>query len=248
VLCAFSSNRGLWSVGELAAATGYSKSRVSKVLSEFRAAGFLRQDPASREYGVGLRAVALSANFLNADPLAHEAIGPMRRLANATGHTAVLGVRDGDEVIYLLGVEGPHFLDVRPRVGAWLPIHATAVGKVVAAFPPGDAPIRLPEGELARYTKNTVIDRRELLTQLHKVRRQGFAMTSGETADGLAAQAVPMFGPGGTVIGALGFVYPNHVVTPKMRRSYTHMLHAAARQISSRLGAPVYPFGRSRQS
>lgn len=246
IFSAFASARGRWSVGELCAATGYGKSRVSKVLGEFRAAGFLRQDPASREYGVGLRAVALAANYLNSDPLAHEAIGPMRRLANATGHTAVLGVREGDEVIYLLGVEGPHFLDVRPRVGAWLPVHATAVGKVMAAFPAHDGSIRLPEGELPRYTRNTVTDRRELLAQLARVRRQGFAVTNGETADGLAAQAVPVFGAGGSVIGALGMVYPIHVVTAKMRRSYTHMLHSAARQISSRLGARVYPFGRSR--
>lgn len=246
VFCAFSSNRGRWSVSELCAATGFSKSQVSKVLGEFRAAGLLRQDTGSREYSVGLRAVALSANYLSSEPLVHEAIAPMRRLANETEHTTVLGVRDGAEVIYLLGVEGPHFLDVRAREGTWLPFHATAIGKVMTAFQPGDGPVRIPEGELPRFTKNTITDRRELAAQLARVRRQGFAVTNGETADGLAAQAVPVFGPAGAVIAALGLVYPIHVVTPKKRQSYTHTLHAAARQISSRLGAPVYPFGRSR--
>jgi len=85
VFSAFSSNRGRWSVCELCEATGLSKSQVSKVLGEFRSAGFLRQDPASREYSVGLRAVALSANYLNSEALVHQAIGPMRRLANDTG-------------------------------------------------------------------------------------------------------------------------------------------------------------------
>lgn len=246
VFSAFSSNRGRWSVSELCEATGLSKSQVSKVLGEFRSAGFLRQDPASREYSVGLRAVALSANYLNSEALVHEAIGPMRRLANDTGHTSVLGVREGAEIIYLLGVEGPHFLDVKARVGTWLPFHATAIGKVLTAFQPGELPVRLPERELQRFTKNTLTDRRELAAQLAKVRRQGFSTTNGETADGLAAQAVPIYGPGGVAVAALGLVYPLHVVTPKKRQSYTHTLHTAARQISSRLGAPVYPFGRSR--
>jgi DNA-binding IclR family transcriptional regulator len=246
VFSAFSSNRGRWSVSELCQATGFSKSQVSKVLGEFRAAGLLRQDPGSREYSVGLRAVALSANYLNSEPLVHEAIGPMRRLANDTGHTSVLGVRDGAQIIYLLGLEGPHFLDVKARVGTWLPFHATAIGKVMTAFQHGDGPIRLPEQELRRFTKNTITDRRELAAQLAKVRRQGVAATNGETADGLAAQAVPIYGAGGVVVAALGLVYPIHVVTSKKRQSYTHTLHTAARQISSRLDAPVYPFGRSR--
>ncbi len=62
-------------------------------------------------------------------------------------------------------------------------------------------------------------------------------------ADGLGAQAVPVFSQEG-LAAALGFVFPAHLVTPAKRRTYTHMLHSAARQISTRLGAPVYPFGR----
>ncbi len=246
VLSAFSSNRSRWSVGELCSATGFSKSRVSKVLGQFRDAGLLQQDAASREYSVGLRAVALSANYLSTQPLVHESAGPMRRLAHETEHTTVLAVLEKSQIMYLVGLEGPHFLDVRWRVGTWMPFHATAVGKVLTAFPANGGLVRIPEGELARFTRNTITERRVLAAELAKVRRQGFAITTGETADGLAAQAVPIFGKSGFVVAALGFVYPIHIVTPAKRRSYTHMLHGAARQISTRLDAPVYPFGRSR--
>jgi IclR family pca regulon transcriptional regulator len=230
-------------VGEICSATGFSKSQVSKVLGEFRAAGFLQQDPASREYSVGLRAVALSANYLNSDPLVFESIGPMRRLMHESQHTTVLAVLDKGQVMYVLGVEGPEFLDVRWRVGTWMPFHATAVGKVLVAFSSPEGAIRLPEGELSRFTKTTITDRRELQLELAKVRRQGVANTSGETAEGLGAQAVPIFSRSG-LAAALGFVWPAHLVTPAKRRTYPHMLHSAARQISTRLDAPVYPFGR----
>lgn len=243
VLSAFSTNRGRWSVRELCAATGFSKSQVSKVLGEFRAAGFLQQDAASREYSVGLRAVALSANYLNSEPLARESVGPMRRLVNETQHTTVLAVLEHGQVMYMLGMEGPEFLDVLWRVGTWLPFHATAVGKVLFAFAGGNAPIRIPERDLNRFTRNTITDKRLLLAELSRVRRHGVAHTNGETADGLGAQAVPVFGADG-LAAALGFVYPAHLVNPAKRRGYTQLLHSAARQISTRLGAPVYPFGR----
>jgi len=37
------------------------------------------------------------------------------------GRYARLSVRDGDEVVYLIGVEGPHFVDTGWRAGTWLP-------------------------------------------------------------------------------------------------------------------------------
>lgn len=229
---------------DLCAATGFSKSQVSKILGSFRQAGFLSQDPESREYGVGLRAVALAANYLNAQPLVHESMRHMRRLANETEHTVVLSVLDGDKVIYLVGVEGPHFLDVGSRVGTWLPFHATAVGKVLFAFAAGNPADAMPRGPLPRYTKNTITDRKELAVQLLKVRREGAGFTTGETSDGLAAQAVPVLGHRASALAALGLVYPLHLVTPKKRVAYTALLHDAARQISLRLGAEVYPFGK----
>ncbi len=244
LLDAFSSNRGRWSVKDLCDRTGFNKSQVSKVLGAFREAGLLRQDGDTREYSVGLRAVALAANYLNAEPLVHESIGHMRRLANQVEQTAVLSVLDGSKVMYLLGVEGPHFLDVGSRVGTWLPFHATAVGKVLMAFACADPGFKLPGGELQRFTRNTVTDRKALAAEFARIRKDGAAFTTGETADGLAAQAVPIVGHGGETIATLGFVYPLHLVTPKKRQSYTELLHDAARQISTRLGAEVYPFGR----
>lgn len=244
VLGAFATNRGRWSVAELCERTGLNKSQVSKVLAVFRDAGYLQQDPATRHYSVGVLSMPLAGNYLAAQPLVHESIGPMRRLANEVEQTVVLSVLDGGRVLYLLGVEGPHFLDVGSRVGAWLEPHATAVGKALHAFASPDGHATLPDGELARLTKNTITDRKALAAQLARARKEGVAFTAGETDEGLGAQAVPLFGRGGALAGALGLVYPRHLVTAARRQSYTDRLHDVARQISTRLGAQVYPFGK----
>lgn len=231
-------------MGALAESLKLNKSQISKILVEFRDAGFLRQDPHTREYGVGIQAVALGGNYLQDQALVREAVVVMRRLTDQSGQTAVLAVRDGIDVLYLVAVEGRHFLDVGWRVGSGLPFHATAVGKALFAFADEalvDAAVR--ERGLPRLSPNTICDIRSLKSQFAKIRKTGVAETSEETMPGLSAQAVPILGEGQACIAALGFVHPIHVLTPSKRKTFRAMLQTAARSLSSKMGASVYPFG-----
>ncbi len=246
VLHAFTKEQSRWNVVALAETLKLNKSQVSKVLSEFREAGFLQQDPRTREYTVGIHAVALGGNYLHELPLVHEAIVVMRRLTDQSGHTAALAVLDGLDVLYLAAVEGRHFLDVGWRVATWLPFHATAVGKVLFAFADEARVDRAAAATgLPRLSPNTICDLRTLKAQFAKIRKNGVAETSEESMAGLAAQAVPILGEGQACIAALGFVYPQHVVSTSKRKAYRTMLHDAARSLSSKMGARVYPFGES---
>ncbi|MCW5770366.1 MAG: IclR family transcriptional regulator [Rhodospirillaceae bacterium] len=244
VLRAFTKDRSRWSVGALAEALGLNKSQVSKMLVEFREAGFLRQDPKTREYAVGIHALALAGNYLHDQPLVREAIVVMRRLTDETGQTSALAVLDGTGVLYLAALEGRHFLDVGWRVATWLPFHATAVGKVLFAFA-DDALVERAVAEvgLPRLSPNTICDPQALKAQFAKIRRSGVGETAEETMQGLGAQAVPILGEGQACIAALGLVYPIHIVSAAKRKLFRGKLHAAARSLSSKMGALVYPFG-----
>ena len=246
VLRAFTNDRCRWSVGELSSDLGLNKSLVSKALREFQDAGFLRQDPRSREYSVGIQAVALGGQFMNDNPLTREAIPVMRRLTDRSGHTTALAILDDINVLYLVGIEGRLFLDVGWRVGTWLPFHATAVGKALFAFADEALLDRaIAEAGVKSLGPKTISDAEALKAQLRKVRKSGVAETREESMAGLSAQAVPVFGEKQEVVAALGFVYPIHLLTPSKRKNYREMLHAAARTLSGKLGAGVYPYGET---
>ncbi|WP_198083870.1 IclR family transcriptional regulator [Variovorax sp. E3] len=240
---AFTTNRGRWSVTGLCEHTGLTKSHVSRILAEFRDAGLLIQDPDTREYTVGLPAITLAGHFLGSQPLVREAVGPMRRLAAELDHTAVLGVLNEGQVLHLLEVQGAHFTDVGMRVGMVVPAHATAIGKVLFAFSGSNGELILPEGEYSRFTPNTITTRRDLTAELRQVRKEGVARTEGETVVGLGATAVPILERGERIAGAIGLVFPRHTVNAKDRDAHIKRLQGAAREISGRLGAVVYPFG-----
>ena len=82
-----------------------------------------------------------------------------------------------------------------------------AVG-VAIAVPLTYGVVTLPDGPLDRPTDSTVCDRAVLRAELARSRRRGWATTVDELEVGLSGIAVPVFGPRGQVVGAVGVSGP----------------------------------------
>jgi len=248
ILSAFCGERLNWGVSELAQSLCLEKALVSKNLSCLREAGFLKQDGQSKAYSPGIRSFLLGAQFLHNNALVREAGAELRRLADSTGHTSTLCALQGTNVIHLAAVEGPHFLDIGWRVGTLVPFHASAVGKVLLAFaPPKLLDDAIADQGMRRFTKKTICEPSVFKKQLAKTVQVGWSETDQETMNGLAAQAVPVFGAEQHVVAALGLIFPRHAVSPAARTKQIGALHESARRISLRLGVQVYPYGKARR-
>jgi DNA-binding IclR family transcriptional regulator len=155
-----------------------------------------------------------------------------------------LSVRDGDEVLYLFGIEGPAFVDTGWRAGAYLPFHSTSAGRVILAFmEPDHAAEIVARTEMKALTPHTLTDRGELRQMLARIRTAGFSVQRGETTPDLGTVGVPVFGAHQKVLGVLAFAFPVRHVQPKQERPMAETLHRAARVLSQRMGCQVYPFG-----
>jgi IclR family KDG regulon transcriptional repressor len=249
LLMAFGGAQRDFGVGELAEQCGLSKSQVSKVLAAFAESGLLVQDPESRRYSVGARMFALGSRFVTHDRLCREGMPVMRELVTRTGHSARLSVLDGDDVLYLLGIEGPLFVDTGWRAGTWLPVHSTSAGRVLLAFmDPERAERTLAREPLRAVTDRTVTDPIQLQRLVDLGRQRGYVVQRGETNPGLGVISVPVFGPGQQAVGALGLAFPSHMVAVRSEPSLAADLHDAARVLSQRIGGTVYPFGGRRSA
>lgn len=247
VLMEFGGDQRDLGVGELAERCGLSKSQVSKVLAAFAGSGLLLQDPETRRYSVGPRMFALGSRFVTHDRLCREAMPVMRDLVERTGHSARLSVIDGDDVLYLLGLEGPLFVDTGWRAGTWLPLHSTATGRVLLAFMEPERAERVLAGAPLRpVTERTVTDPARLRGLIDAARANGYSTQRGETTPGLGVTAVPIFGPGQKAVGALSLAFPAHLVAARDEAELSEVLHASARVLSQRIGGTVYPFGSHR--
>ena len=244
ILQEFATAQAPLSVVELANRLALNKSQISKVLKTYRDSGLLEQDPDTRKYSVGLHAFALGNNYVNANPLSRDALPIMRKLVDETGHSAVLSVLHGSDIIHLLAVEGRLFIDGRWRVGRWMPYHTTSAGKVLVAFsPPETLESLLKTRGLPRLTPHTITDPRQFRAVIKKIRKSGISVTHRETYPGSAAIAVPLFGADNQAIAALGLICPDHLLTRDEEKRLVGPLQRAARELSVRMGADVYPFG-----
>lgn len=231
-------------VVELADRLGVQKSTASKVLKTFRDWGFVSQDATSRKYSVGLNAFALGNNYVNANQLSRDSLPIMRKLVDDTGHSAVVSVMQGSDVIHLLAVEGRLFVDGRWRVGRWMPYHTTSAGKVLLAFgPPERIEFLLKTRGLPRITAKTITDVRKFRAVIQKAAKSGYAVSRSETLPGSSALAVPLFKEGPYAIATLGLICPEHLLTEAEELRLLAPLQRAARELSQRLGAEIYPFG-----
>lgn len=231
------------SVTEISATTGLDKSHVSKILREFAAARFVIRDPSTRHYRVGPTALTVGAGYLTASTLAQKGMQHLQHLALETGLTVTLNAVDGEAVLYLMSVEGARAVKGSWPIGARLPYHATAAGKVYSAFSPTPCVQSLfNHRHLPRITSASIRDPRQFANEIAEVKRAGYARTSGESTPGIGALGVPVLGSGSRLVGAISVLFP---LATNLSIGEDHLLRCLQRtaaQFSKQLGAERYAF------
>ena len=243
VLLEFEQNQRDFGVTELAQRCDLSKSQVSKILSALVNSGLVVQNPTTRTYSVGQRCYVLGSRFTTYDSLCQAVTPVMRELLKRTGHSVRLSVPDGDQSLYLIGLEGPMFMDTGWRSASSVPIGASSAGRVLMAFLDAERCSHLLDLPVPPITKNTIRDRAMLEKLVAAARVSGYCIQRNETSLGLGVVSVPLFRDGQKIVGALGLAFPSHHVASDDEGALINALHDAARAISQRLGCGVYPFG-----
>ena len=188
----------------LSAATGLAKSTTSRLLLALERNGLVRRDdhgrflPGEMFVSFAWRGGAEAGLVAVAQPF-------LERLGKATGETINLGVASGDAMVEQIAqVDSTYLIGGTNWVGMSVPLHCSALGKVLLAY--GAA--QLPGGPLVRRTDKTVTTDAALRAELAAVRTRGYAVTDEELEPGLIAVAAPIHGYDGAVVAALSVSAP----------------------------------------
>ena len=187
----------------LSAATGLAKSTTSRLLLALERNGLVRRDdhgrflPGEMFVSFAWRGGAEAGLVAVAQPF-------LERLGKATGETVNLGVVSGGVVEQIAQVDSTYFIGGTNWVGLSVPLHCSALGKVLLAH--GTA--QLPGDKLERRTDKTITSEVALRAELAGVRARGYAITDEELEPGLIAVAAPVRGYDGAVVAALSVSAP----------------------------------------
>ena len=196
---------GRLGLSELAERSGLPLGTVHRLLATLAAAGYVRQD--------GDRRYALGTALLPLGDAATRLLGGwaqpfLVRLVEASGETANLAVLEDDRVLYLAQAPGRHRMRMFTEVGRRVLPHTTAVGKVLMAWQ-DEAQVRrvLARLGLPPHTARSIRTAGAFLTELERVRADGWAVDDEEEEEGVRCLAMPV-GPGATAVAALSVSGP----------------------------------------
>src|SRR5580765_8943861 len=121
---------------ELAVAGGMSPGKVHRYLASFLASGLARQDSDTRQYALGPLAMRLGLAALNSYQPLRDAMALQHELRDRIDETMVLSVWGAQGPTIVNVAESSQPIIMTMRIGAVLPILATATGLAFAAFLP----------------------------------------------------------------------------------------------------------------
>jgi DNA-binding IclR family transcriptional regulator len=228
---------GALSLAEAARRTGLHRSTAHHLLQALVSLDYLRQNPESRGYELGLRPFLLTGRIWSPEQLAGIGQPHLAELVRRGGEGASLAVyRDGAVTIVAKREhDGP--VRVVQDVGAQRPIHCAAVAKAILPWlPPEELAGLLARSRFERYTPKTITARAAFEAQLKRIRAAGYAIDDEEHMEGIRCIAVPVFGHAGQVHGSICAVGPKSRMTHRKLRDLRGLLFDLARALSAQLG------------
>jgi DNA-binding IclR family transcriptional regulator len=114
-------------------------------------------------------------------------------------------------------------------LGARVPIHASAMGKLFLAFAADPAAEVAALGELARFTDRTRTDPATLVAELDQIRARGWSLNDGERNPGVRAVAVALPSTAGGAPAAMAVQGPDVRLTDDRLDSVVALLDATVR-------------------
>ncbi|HWJ75189.1 MAG TPA: IclR family transcriptional regulator [Kaistia sp.] len=224
-------------LSQLARGVDITPTTASRLIETLKRRGLVDHDETTGLFSVGMKAFLIGSGVLRARRLDHVALPAMRALAEQTGLPVSLGIRDGGSAVYTEQVDVGIAVQIAARLGRPLPLHATAIGKVLTAWLWDEALARALGAEpLEPFTSHTTVERDDVLRELQSVRNQGWATDDQEYQDGLFCIAVPVRDRSGDVIAGLSVSSVASRMSSPAIKALLDGLLAAAGTVSSGLG------------
>jgi DNA-binding IclR family transcriptional regulator len=217
VILSFLSEGGPATLAEVVGGTGLARPTAYRLLSALEAHHLVAR--VGGRYALGVRLLGWGKRAVGLD-LA-EAAGPaLAALAEETGESVQLYVREGDHRVCVAAVErtGRGLRDTVP-VGAVLPLDLGSGGKVLLAW--------------AEDVDGSFIE----ASELERVRSRGWAESVAEREAGVASVSAPVFGPGGELRAAVCASGPISRLGERPGERLAGPVMAAAREIEGALGS-----------
>ncbi|AWB47332.1 IclR family transcriptional regulator [Gemmobacter aquarius] len=190
------------SITGVAAASGLDRATARRCLLTLAHHGYADWD--GKFFTLTPRVLRLGTACLASMPMPAIVQPALDTLSDRIGESSSVSILDGAEIVYVARAAQRKVMSISLMPGSRLPAYCTSMGRVMlAALPAPAAKELIGSAPLTPRTPYTLTDPEAVVSEISKVREQGFAVIDQEVELGLCSVAVPLVNARGRVIAAL---------------------------------------------
>ncbi|SHG72454.1 transcriptional regulator, IclR family [Cognatiyoonia sediminum] len=224
----------------LAEETGQSPATLYRILVTLEGRGLVEFDAENQIWHIGSQAFVIGARFLRRTSLVERARPILRRLMEATGETANLGVEKGGMVLFLSQVETHENIRAFFPPGTLSPMHSSGIGKALLSQMSDDRFGQwLKDQQLEKFTDRTLANADNLRKDLKGIRQSGYSFDNEEKNVGMQCIAAPVFDMNGEVVAGLSISGPTSRMAMREIDDLGQAVIRSANELSNAIGGQV---------
>ena len=192
-------------ITEISKSLGLSKGTVHRLISTLKERDFAYQSSNTELYRLSYKILYLYnciSNNIDMFKVSRPIIRKFADKVDATVHLATLDEKRSN-IVYIDRIEpmnSQKLFVMSSRVGKKAPCYCTAAGKMLLSQYSDDEIRDIMKGEEYKtYTDKTIKNIDEFLEEIHKVRKQGYALDENEYDHGIICISIPIYNSNGKI-------------------------------------------------
>lgn len=184
---------GIETLSDIASSLNLKKTTTHRLLKALGTSGFVVQDPVTKHYYIGPEAI----NLAYSPSIAHQrlivyALDEMEYLQRLSGESVALWVKVGTQRTILEELPSTHNIRYTLGKGFFAPMQYGTGGKIILSELPESERQMILNGTKLVTRANEIIDKEILVSELKKIKEQGYVITIEETIEGSGGISVPI--------------------------------------------------------
>jgi DNA-binding IclR family transcriptional regulator len=211
-------------------------SSAHKLLQNLLARGYVESDKQGKTFRLGYKLFEIGSKYAQRTDLAGEFQYVAQKMIEELNESVYLTIRNGDKTLYIGEKQCNQPVRFVSHLGMQLPLHATAMGKVLLSGLTDEEIKRLyPERELGRLTETTVSRLEDLMEQINQIREEGIGYSYGEAVPGIRCAAAPIVNASSSIVAAISVSVPDARWNPELWEKVVREVRQGAKEMSMKL-------------
>jgi DNA-binding IclR family transcriptional regulator len=239
ILDLFVINREGLSFGEIIKESKLKRTTAYRIISYLVKRGFIKQRAKRGKYYPGVRALDIVGIINRDDENDKSVISYLLELSQSINESVFLKVWYGSDL--LMGDAADYYNSLpaaKPKDWGTMPLHSTCLGKLIlSSINNKDLTRYFHNVSLEKRTPNTVVDIKQLKTQLSTIRREGIAFEYEENTIGVNGVAAGIRNGEAMTIGSIYVLGSSLRLTNDKLKKVAPSIKACSQKISNTLSS-----------